>query len=142
MVEGERFLGGFAGGFLARGATVGYGLYATTTRLIGVNVVKVGARSFLGGQMAGLVKGDLLPTVSAVESAGVIAELDEKKEFDLRKDQISRIVLKSPGLLGVGQMIITVLPQQETKIELRHKVAFQRVRDLMQVFYPEVVTLA
>jgi len=37
-------------------------------------------------------------------------------------------------------MIITALPRQETKIGLRHKVAFERLRDLMQVFYPEVVT--
>lgn len=142
MVENERFLGGFAGGFLAKGATVGYGLYATTTRLIGVNVVKVGARSFLGGQMAGLVQGELIPSLSADQSTRVIAELDEKKEFDLRKDQISRIELKSPGLLGLGHMVVTAGPQQETKIGLRHKVAFQRLRDLMHVFYPEVVTLA
>ncbi len=141
MEDDERFLGGFAGGFLGKGATVGYGLYATTRRLIGVNVVKVGARSFLGGQMAGFVKGQLIPTLSADESASVIAELDEKKEFDVRKDQISRIELKSPGLLGSGHMVITAMPRQETKISLRHKEAFQRLKDLMQVFYPEVLAL-
>ncbi len=137
MVQGEQFLGGFKGGFLGKGATVGYGLYATTRRLIGVNVVKVGARSFLGGQMAGFVGGQLIPTLSADEGARVIAELDEKKEFDVRRDQISRIELKSPGLFGFGHMIITAMPQQETP----HKEAFQRLKDLMQVFYPEVLAL-
>jgi len=78
MEQGEQFLGGFAGGFLAKGGTVGYGLYASSKRLIGVNVVKVGARSFLGGQMAGFVNGQLIPTVSADESARVIAELREE----------------------------------------------------------------
>jgi len=141
MEQGEQFLGGFAGGFLAKGGTVGYGLYATTKRLIGVNVVKVGARSFLGGQMAGFVNGQLIPTVSADESAKVIAELDAKKDFDVRKDQVSRIELKSPGLLGLGQMTITTQLRQETKIGLRHKEAYQRLRDLMQVFYPEVLAL-
>jgi hypothetical protein len=139
---GEQFLGGFAGGFLAKGGTIGYGLYATTNRLIVVNVVKVGASSFLGGPMAGFVKGQLMPTLSADESARVIAELDEKKELDIRKDQISRIELKSPGLFGFGHIIITAMPRQETKISLRHKVAFERLRDLMQAFYPAVLTLA
>jgi hypothetical protein len=141
MEQGEQFLGGFAGGFLAKGGTVGYGLYATNKRLIGVNVVKVGARSFLGGQLAGFVEGQLIPTLSANESAKVIAELDEKKDFDVRKDQISNIELKSPGVFGLGHMIITALSRQETKIGLRHKEAYQRMRDLMQVFYPEVVRL-
>lgn len=45
MEEGEEFIGGFAGGFLARGGSTGYGIYATTRRIIGVNVVKVGAWS-------------------------------------------------------------------------------------------------
>ena len=141
MEEGELFLGGFAGGFLSKGGTIGYGLYATTNRLIVVNVVKVGATSFLGGRMAGFVEGQLMPTLSADESARVIAELDQKKESDVRKDQISRIELKSPGLFSFGHIIITAMPGQETKISLRHKVAFQRLRDVMQVFYPEVVTL-
>ncbi|HYS01600.1 MAG TPA: hypothetical protein VET82_04545 [Candidatus Eisenbacteria bacterium] len=141
MQEGEAFVGGFAGGFLARGASTGYGIYATTRRIIGVNVVKVGARSFLGGAMAGLVKGELLPKLTPAESAAVVTELDAKKDFDVSKDQVSRIELKGPGLFGSGHLVISTLAGEETRIRLVHKVAFERLRDLMQVFDPDVLTL-
>ncbi len=141
MEEGEEFIGGFAGGFLAKGASTGYGIYATTRRIIGVNVVKVGARPFLGGGMAGLVKGELLPKLAPAESAAVIAELDEKKDFDVRRDQVSRIEVKAPGLFGSGHLLISTMAGEEARIRLLHKVAFERLRDLMQAFDPDVVTL-
>ena len=141
MEEGEEFIGGFAGGFLARGGSTGYGIYATTRRIIGVNVVKVGARSFLGGGMAGLVKGELLPKLAPAESAAVIAELDAKKDFDVRKNQVSRIEVKGPGLFGSGHLVISTMAGEEARIRLLHKVAFERLRDLMRVFDPEVLTL-
>jgi len=142
MEAGEEFVGGFAGGFLAKGASTGYGIYATTSRIIGVNVVKVGARSFLGGGMAGLVKGELLPKLAPAESAAVIAELDEKRDFDIRKEQISGIELKGPGLFGSGHLVISTIAGENTRIRLLHKVAFERLKDLMQVFDPDVVTLS
>ncbi len=141
MEAGEEFVGGFAGGFLAKGSSVGYGIYATTSRLIGVNVVKVGPRTFLGGVMAGLVHGELLPKLAPADSAAVIAELDEKKDFDVRKDQISGIELKSPGLFGSGHLVISTTAGEGARIRLLHKVAFERLRDLMEVFHPDVTTL-
>ncbi len=142
MEEDEKFVGGFAGGFLARGTLPGYGIYATTERIIGVDVKRVGSRSFLGGAMAGFVEGQLLPKLSVEESGRVIRELDEKKEFDLRRDQISRIEIKSPGLLTGGHMLISPRMGEKVKVRLLHKVAFERLRDLTQVFYPEAVSLA
>jgi hypothetical protein len=38
MTIGEMFLGGFASGFLARGFHIGYGLYFTTNRVIGIDL--------------------------------------------------------------------------------------------------------
>ncbi len=142
MEEGEKFVGGFAGGFLARGTLPGYGIYATTERIVGVDVRRVGSRSFLGGTMAGFVQGQLFPRLSAEESGRVIRELDEKKEFDLRRDEISRIEIKNPGLLTRGHMLISPRVGEKFKVGLLHKIAFERLRDLMQVFYPEAVSLS
>jgi len=36
-MDGESFIGGLGGGFLARGFRIGYGVYFTTRRLIGVD---------------------------------------------------------------------------------------------------------
>jgi hypothetical protein len=38
MTIGEMLLGGFASGFLARGFHIGYGLYFTTNRVIGIDL--------------------------------------------------------------------------------------------------------
>ncbi len=141
MEQGEEFVGGFAGGFLARGFFPGYGIYATNKRIIGVTLTTTPARSFLGGAPAGFVQGQLMPKLSPEDSAEVIHELDQKKEFDLKKDQISQIAIKRPGPLSTGHMVITSKAGGKTKISLRYRVAFERLRDLMKAFYPEAVTL-
>ncbi len=140
MEQGEEFVGGFGGGFLSRGRLPGYGIYATTKRIIGVNVRKIG-RPFLGGGMAGLVNGQLTPKLSFDESARVIQELDEKKEFEIAKDEISRIEIKGPGPISQGHIIIFPRTGDEAKVGILHKVGFQRLRELMQVFYPEALIL-
>ncbi len=134
-------MGGFAGGFLARGYFPGYGVYATNKRIIGVTLTATPARSFLGGSFAGLVQGQLMPKLPPDDSARVIQELDQKKEFDLKKDQISQIEIRKPGMLSTGRMVIISKAGEKTKISLRYRIAFERLRDLMKAFYPEVVTI-
>jgi hypothetical protein len=48
-----------------------------------------------------------MPTVSPEESDKVIGQLVGMKEFDITKEQISRIEIKKPGLLGTGYITIT-----------------------------------
>jgi hypothetical protein len=85
MEDSEMFLGGLAGGFLARGLThIGYGIYFTTSRLIGIDL---GAnRGALGGAMAGFIHGELMPQLSPEESAKTITDLERMKEFEIEKD--------------------------------------------------------
>ncbi len=139
MENGEEFVGGFAGGFLARGYIPGYGIYATSRRIIGVALTSTPARQLLGGALAGFVQGELMPKLSQDDSTKVIQELDQKKEFDLHKEQISQIEIKKPGLLSTGCMIITSKSGEKTRISLRYRVAFERLMDLMKAFYPEAV---
>ena len=97
MMSGEFFVGGFAGGFLARSLRIGYGIYFTTNQVIGVDLSK-GPAGFLGGSMAGYVDGQLMPKLPPEESEKVITELDRAKEFEMAKDQIASIEIKKPGL--------------------------------------------
>ncbi len=134
---GETFIGGFAGGFLEKGFRVGYGLYFTTARLIGIDLGSHGGGA-LGGTLAGFIKGELMPNLSPEESAKVIDDLDRIKEFDIGKDQIRRIELKKPGL-AVGHMKITPNQGDSITIKLRHRTAYDRLQQLTQAFSPEVV---
>jgi len=108
LVSGEMFLGGFASGFLAKGFHIGYGLYFTTNRVIGIDLGSGGGGA-LGGTIAGFIDGQLMPTVSQEESDKVIGQFEGIKEFDIARDQISRIEIKKPGLLSSGH--ITLISQ-------------------------------
>ncbi len=139
MASGEMFLGGFASGFLARGLThIGYGIYFTTSRLIGIDLGANGGGA-LGGTMAGFIHGELMPKLSPEESAKTITDLDRMKDFAMEKDQISRIELKKPGLLGSGHIVITPKEGKLEKITLRHRTAYDRLMTLTQAFSPEIV---
>ena len=139
MENSETFLGGFAGGFLARGLThIGYGIYFTTCRLIGIDLGANGGGA-LGGTLAGFIHGELMPLLSPEESAKTITDLERMKEFEIEKDQISRIELKKPGLLGTGHIVITPKEGKPEKITLRHRIAYDRLITLTKVFSPEVV---
>src|SRR2546426_10216082 len=107
MENSEVFLGGFAGGFLARSLThIGYGIYFTTSRLIGIDLGANGGGA-LGGTLAGFIHGELMPKLSSEESTKTIADLERRKEFEIEKDQISRKELKKPALPGTGHDVIT-----------------------------------
>jgi len=139
MEDSEMFLGGFAGGFLARGLThIGYGIYFTTSRLIGIDLGANGGGA-LGGTLAGFIHGELMPKLSSEKSAKTIAGLERMKEFEIEKDQISRIELKKPGLLGTGRIVITPKEGKPEKITLRHRIAYDRLITLTKAFSPEVV---
>jgi len=134
------FLGGFASGFLARGLThIGYGIYFTTSRLIGIDVGANGGGA-LGGTMAGFIHGELMPQLSPEESLKTITDLEGMKEFEMDKSQISRIQLKKPGLLGTGHIVITPREGKPEKITLRHRIAYDRLMTLTQAFSPELVS--
>ena len=139
MTIGEMFLGGFASGFLAKGFHIGYGLYFTTSRVIGIDLGSGGGGA-LGGAMAGFIEGQLMPTVSQEESDRVIGKLEGMKEFDMMKDRISRIEIKKPGLLGTGHITITPSNGKPVKITLRHRIAYDRIMQLTRAFGPELVS--
>ena len=139
MADGEMFLGGFASGFLAKGFHIGYGLYFTTSRVIGIDLGSGGGGA-LGGAMAGFIEGQLMPTVSQEESDRVIGKLEGMKEFDMMKDRISRIEIKKPGLLGTGHITITPSNGKPVKITLRHRIAYDRIMQLTRAFGPELVS--
>ena len=142
MGDNESFLGGFASGFLSRGITrIGYGIYFTTSRLIGVDLGKNGGGA-LGGTMAGFIQGQLMPRLTPEDNAKTITDLDRIKDFEMERDQISRIELKKPGLVGSGHIEITPNQGKPVKITLRNRIAYDRLVTLTQAFSPETVRLS
>ena len=137
IVDGESFIGGFAGGFLARGFTrIGYGLYFTTLRVIGIDLGSHGGGAI--GTMAGFIEGQLMPQLPPEESTRVVNWLDGMKEFDMTKDQIQHIEIKKPGPFVSGHIIFKSTNGKSEKIVLRHRTAYDRLCTLTKAFSPEL----
>jgi len=140
----ETFIGGFASGFMGQGfmgMRVGYGLYFTTTRLFGVYAASWSGGS-LGGPVAGLIEGELMPVLTPEQSTTVISELERAKQFELAKGQVRRIELKKPGLWGMGLGRARIKPVEGPSISytLRNVIAYDRLVQLTQAFGPELVS--
>ena len=141
--EQERYLGGIASKALARGLVEGYGLYATTRRLIGVSKKK----QVLGVLLAGLpaafkVQRDTRKEMSNLqgdESAEAIKELLKTKDFEIEKKDVKKISIKKPGRLSPGHLKILSTSGEEIGIKLlaTYHGIFEEVGDLMQKFCPE-----
>lgn len=136
---GESFIGGFAGGFLQKGSHIGYGLYFTTTRLIGIDLGSHGGGA-LANTLAGFIHGELMPKLSPDEGVRVIEQLEGMKEFEFAKDQIRRIEMKEPTIFS-GRFTITPSGGHPITIKLRHRTAYDRLIQLTQVFGPGLVQL-
>ncbi|TMI21530.1 hypothetical protein E6H31_05330 [Candidatus Bathyarchaeota archaeon] len=94
----------------------------------------------MSGTMAGFIHGELMPQLSPEESAKTITVLERMREFEMERNQISRIELKKPGLLETGHIVITPKAGRPEKISLRHRIAYDRLTTLMQAFSPELVS--
>jgi len=89
--------------------------------------------------MAGFIHGELMPQLSPEESTKTITDLERMRDFEMEKNQITRIELKKPRLLGTGHIVITPTEGKPEKIILRHRIAYDRLMTLTQAFSPGLV---
>ncbi len=95
---------------------------------------------FLSITVTGFIGGQLMPNVSPEESDKVIGQLEAVKEFDMLKEQISRIEITKPRLFHNGQITITPSNGEPVKITLRNRIAYDRIMQLTRAFGPELVS--
>jgi hypothetical protein len=144
--EQEYLLGGFeSGNLVAIGPGVakgsfGYGIYVTNRRIFGMKSMKGLATGLLAiGLLPGLVA--YLAVGRKDHSAEAIMELENKKNIELRKENISKIEMnRAPTFLRPRQLIITLNSGTSIKF-IANKKDFQKLRDLMTAFYPEALRL-
>ena len=131
----EQYFGGLmAGGLKKRGNLAGgYGIYFTSQRIVGVKtsrwfivVLIVAALAGIGGAVGIAVLVGTSPALGYFIGFPIIAaiiawgqrrlrfqdpisveELDRRKDFEIRRDNISAIDLKKPGVVKRGRMIVT-----------------------------------
>jgi hypothetical protein len=102
----------------------------------------IGAK-WLAGAAAGGTAGALVgQRLTREQSENEIAGLLAKKDFEASKEMISRIELKQAGLLISGHVLISQKTGGSFKVKIGEKKTYQLTLELMQRFYPEVVTIS
>lgn len=137
----EQYLGGLESGRMKKGFVAGYGIYATNLRIIGVKSRKALAKGLVGaaiGRVAGAYIGMKLSTDQSVK---MIQELEERKDFEVSKQNASRVELKKPSIWRRGHIVITQVTAEAIKVLIVQKKDFQQLVELMRAFSPEVVTV-
>jgi hypothetical protein len=150
MEEQEKYLGDVRGSPLKKGLLEGYALYATTLRIIGV---KERRDILLEEGKPGLInivyqhemkKHDQQFETDMEKGFGneQMKKILEKKDLEIRKEEIKAIQLKKNGSVMPGHIKFQLKSGNEIEIKIlseanRHPGFFQRLGDLLQAFFPE-----
>ncbi len=137
----EQYLGGLESGRMKKGFVAGYGIYATNLRIIGVKTRKALAKGLVGAAIGGVAGAYIGMKLSTDQSVKMIQELEERKDFEVSKQNVSRVELKKPSIWRRGHIVITQVTAEAIKVLIVQKKDFQRLVELMRAFSPEVVTV-
>ncbi len=139
VVADEHYLGGLTSPNLhlkGRGvSSMGYGVYVTDRRIIGVNSQRglLAAIAAVGG-----VTGIAFAVAGATDaSTKALAELDAKKDFEVRKEDIARIEVRRPRGIHVGFLDLALASGPVVRVTIADKPEFGSIRDLMRAFAPD-----
>jgi predicted amidophosphoribosyltransferase len=152
---GESVIGGYTSTDIGRqGVGIGYGVYITDRRVIGIKkgmLTKAAGGAVAGAVIGGLIGGRIGAQVgsrvlggkmSTTDSKQLLGDLDKNKDFEAYKQDISFIELKSPGFVGSGHMIIVMKSGSQIPLMLRTQDIHEKLKKLLQTFYPEALRYA
>lgn len=142
MEESEELQGGVVSPNLVRGRFRGYALYTTNMRVIGVNKPKAGVSFLIGVGLAGPVGGLITQKATKDENTKMLRELDEKKDFDMRWENITRIEFKKPGILVGGHVTFTPRSGESVRVKIGTKKDFEITEGLMRKFVPQAISFS
>jgi outer membrane lipoprotein SlyB len=131
----EQYLGGFESGRLVKkGSIAGYGIYATDMRIIGVKSRKALLKGLAGAALGGVTGAYIGMRLSKDQSVKMIQELDERKDFEVAKSDVSNLELKKPSFVSRGHLVISTNTGDAIKIIIASKKDFKDLVSLMSQF--------
>ena len=135
-------MGGLESGRMVKaGGIAGYGVYVTTKRIIGVKSRRALFKQLAGATLGGMVGAALGARLSRDDSIRVISELEQKKDLEVLKENISGIELRKPTFVHRGHIAVSTLSGDPVKVIIADKGDYQRLEALMRAFRPDVVTV-
>ncbi len=149
----ESVVGGLSSADMARPGSLGYGIYITDRRVIGIKKPDQFTKA-VGGAIAGAVIGKMIGfeapwVVSSVlgrnlsndENMHLLTELDKSKDFEVFNRDITLVQIKEKGLIDPGQLAIFLRGAQTTDIAiaLRTDRVIENLKELFKAHFPKVL---
>ena len=151
----EMVLAGLSSADMARPGSLGYGIYITDRRIIGVKKPEQFAK-MVGGAIAGAVIGKLIGfeapwavssalgrNLSSDENLHLLSELEKNKDFEVYIRDITLVQLKEAGIINPGQLAFFVGGAKTTDIaiSLRNDKVVDSLKELLKVYFPQVLKI-
>jgi hypothetical protein len=124
---------------LRAGGIAGYGVYLTSRRIIGAKNRKMLWKGIAGSALGGVTGSYVGSKLSSDTNAQMLGDIERKKDFEVRKENVSNIEMKKPSFVHRGHMLIRTLTGDEIKILLANGKDYQKLLELVQSFRPDVV---
>ena len=149
----EIVLAGLSSADMARPGSLGYGIYITDRRIIGVKKPEQFAK-MVGGAIAGAVIGKLIGfeapwavssalgrNLSSDENLHLLSELEKNKDFEVYIRDITLVQLKEAGIINPGQLAFFVGGAKTTDIaiSLRNDKVVDSLKELLKVYFLNVL---
>ena len=151
----ETVLAGLSSADMARPGSLGYGIYITDRRVIGVKKPEQFAK-MVGGAIAGAVIGKLIGfeapwavssalsrNLSSDENLHLLSELEKNKDFEVNIKDLTLVQLKEAGIINPGQLAFFVGGAKTTDIaiSLRNDKVVDSLKELLKVHVPRVLKI-
>lgn len=147
-MEKEKYVGGIRSSKFKKRKQFsigGYGIYVTDKRLFGVKgSLKESLKDAAKGSLLDIL---ILPNISlsmtAQQVTKAIEELENKKDIEMIKENISQIELKKPSALGFrgGRLEIRTKDGKSVQISFPYMTEFKKLKNLMETFAPELLKI-
>lgn len=123
----------------------GYGIYVTDKRTFGIkgSAIELMKDTAKGGLLEILLAPGASSPLGREESSKAIEELENKKDIEILKKDVSEIEMKKPSALGFrgGYLKIRTKSGEPMEISIPYKKDFEKVKKLMEAFKPGVLKI-
>jgi hypothetical protein len=152
-VSNEYVVGGFTSSDMARPGSLGYAIYITNRRIIGVKKPGLFAKA-MGATVAGTVMGAVLGLgtkwtvrnslgrdLTSEENRALLTELERSKDIELMNQDVTLIQLKRKFFTNPGQIAFFIKGAQRTDItiSLANDEVVEDLRTLFTEHFPRVL---
>jgi len=132
----EKYLGGFSSATMRREVAAGYGIYATNRRFFGIYDRLASPGPLLARRPSGH---QLMKLLAKSGEKALISELERRRDLEVKREDISTVEIRKPGLLRKGRIMIRDVSGRRADLWILEDRDFEQAKNLLQKFRPDAL---